>query len=276
MNLGLSLGLPFSRVAGASFVGPLDAYTTNLAGAWSVARRLLSSYEGSLIRIRRSSDDAEQDIGFDGDGALDTAGITSFVGANSAYISKIYTQSGSVDAAQATALNQPLIVSTGTISVLTASIPCAVFDGTNDLLSLTGLTVAGVRAYAVLAKSTGATWNSYGSFLETSADPGATGRLGVVSQSSTSWHTDPVLTAVRKNGSSLSGPGFNMTTVNAAMALGVDTAVPTTGTTNDCCVGAMVGGSAYYLAASITELVAWSTTADRTAFEANQKAYIGL
>lgn len=258
------------------FVGPLDSYTSNLTGAWSVSRRLLTSYTGSLIRIRRSSDDTEQDIGYDGSDMLDTAAITTFVGANSAYIRTIYDQSGnSRDAGTSTTSLQPRIVNAGTLDTLTTGVPCAVWDGTDDTLACASLTAANVKAYSVLMKSTGATWNSYGSPMEVSADGGGTTRLGVMSSGSTSWHTDPTLVAVRKNGSSLSASGFDMTTINAAMCLGVDPNVSSSGATA-LNLGALLGGASYYLAYSCAEIVSWSTVADRTAFEADQKAHIGL
>ena len=50
---------------------PLDSFT-----APTVAfgfRKLLSSYAGSALRIRRVSDNAELDVGFDGSNNFDTA-----------------------------------------------------------------------------------------------------------------------------------------------------------------------------------------------------------
>lgn len=114
--LANGLGLSRTRFSGGpSFVGPLDSYTTNLAQAWSVGRRLLASYEGSLIRIRRSSDNAEQDIGYDVAGDLDTAAITAFVSSNSAYITTIYSQNGGQNLTQSTAAMQMRLVNAGTL-----------------------------------------------------------------------------------------------------------------------------------------------------------------
>jgi len=56
----------------------LDLYP-NAALAYSF-RKLSSSFNGSPIRVRRSSDNAEQDIPFDGSGDLDTANLLAFVG----------------------------------------------------------------------------------------------------------------------------------------------------------------------------------------------------
>ena len=64
------------------------------------------------MRIRRFSDNAEQDINFDSNGDLDTAAITSFVGANSASVVTWYEQSGQVsdwNLVQATTSRQPRI-----------------------------------------------------------------------------------------------------------------------------------------------------------------------
>lgn len=106
--IGTALGLPFAR-SGSSFRGPLDAYASGLAGAWSVSRRLLASYTGPLIRVRRSSDNAEQDIGFISSGLLDTAALTSFVGGGNWFLRWAYNQQGSSgrDIGQSSASNQP-------------------------------------------------------------------------------------------------------------------------------------------------------------------------
>lgn len=62
---------------GSGFTGLLDTYT-GAAAAYSV-RKLSSTYTGDALRVRRSSDDTEQDIGFDGEGNLDTTALTTFV-----------------------------------------------------------------------------------------------------------------------------------------------------------------------------------------------------
>ena len=103
---------------GASFVGPLDDYTSNLRVAHSVARRLLSSYTGPLFRVR-SSAGGEQDIGYGLDGWADTAALASFIGANSGFVTIIYDQSGGVyHQRQTTAAAQMRIVGSGTNDTL--------------------------------------------------------------------------------------------------------------------------------------------------------------
>jgi hypothetical protein len=91
----------------------LDLYPS-AAAAYSV-RKLRSAYTGSAIRVRRSSDNTEQDIGFS-DGNLDTSALTTFVGANNGFVTTWYDQSGNArNMTQSTAADQPQIVVSGTV-----------------------------------------------------------------------------------------------------------------------------------------------------------------
>ena len=86
----------------------LDTYTGAVA-AYSV-RKLDKDYTGSCMRIRRSSDEATQDIGFTSGGDLDTAAIASFVGDAYGYVTAWYDQSGNGNnATQSTSSAQPMI-----------------------------------------------------------------------------------------------------------------------------------------------------------------------
>ena len=122
----------------------------NAKVAYSV-RKLKSNYSGSAIRVRRSSDNAEQDIGFIGVNLDETALIT-FVGSNDGFVVKWYDQSGNLnDAIQTTATNQPKIVDTGTI-IKTNSKPSIKFDGTNDDLKITQFTYSTDYLHTFVAK----------------------------------------------------------------------------------------------------------------------------
>ena len=116
-------------------------------------RRLRSAYTGSAIRVRRSSDNTEQNISFTSDGDLDTAALITFAGSGSAFVTTWYDQSGNArDLTQATTAKQPRIVNTGTVDTLNSK-PCVVFDGTDDSLSSTvvGLYAAGAATLAAVA-----------------------------------------------------------------------------------------------------------------------------
>jgi hypothetical protein len=100
-----------ATIRGALSTLLLDLYPSH--SAWGLSK-LRTSYSGSAIRIRRSSDNVETDIGFSGVD-LDTAAISSFVGSDSAFVRTIYDQEGSNHFTQTTPGNQPRIVNAGTL-----------------------------------------------------------------------------------------------------------------------------------------------------------------
>jgi hypothetical protein len=107
----------------------LDAYP-NAATAYSV-RKLRTLYTGNCIRVRRSSDNVEQNIGFVNN-ELDTASLLSFVGANDGFVTTWFDQSGGAsNLTQTTAANQPRIVSSGTIEVNANGKPAVRFIDTS-------------------------------------------------------------------------------------------------------------------------------------------------
>ena len=112
-------------------------------------RQLRTNYTGPCLRVRRSSDNAEQDIGFAINGVLDTTSLLSFVGANNGRIVTWYDQSGQgLNVAQSTGSSQPTIVSSGSLITQNNS-PAIDFDGSS--WRLTGVT----GAAALLSNATG-------------------------------------------------------------------------------------------------------------------------
>ena len=101
-----------------SQTGLLDDYP-NAAAAYSL-RALNSAYTGPAIRVRRSSDNEEQDINLLYDGSLNTDSLLAFVGAGDGFVTTWYDQSGGVgnNAIQGTASKQPVIVSNGVVNLL--------------------------------------------------------------------------------------------------------------------------------------------------------------
>lgn len=158
--IGIGIGIPFYKAA-SGFEGVLDLYP-NAAVAYSL-RKLRAAYSGSAVRIRRSGDNAETDIGFTTSGDFDTATAQSFCiaggGTQNGYVTTFYDQSGnSKNATNATASQQPIIVSSGAV-VTTGSKPTVQFDGSDDFLSASYrattqiITVLGVQQFLTTANN---------------------------------------------------------------------------------------------------------------------------
>ena len=94
--------------------------------------RKIRTGQTRAIRVRRSSDNAEQDIGFIGD-ELDTVSLLSFVGANNGLVTTWYDQSGNgYNATQTTQAHQPEIVSSGAV-ITDNGKPSVSFNGSHWL-----------------------------------------------------------------------------------------------------------------------------------------------
>lgn len=102
------------RVASSGGGTPLlDAFPGAKSG-YSV-RKLRAAYAGASMRVRRSSDNTEQDIGFDGNGDLDTAALLSFCGAGDGFVRTWYDQANTFNIGITTQSQQAKIVSAGTL-----------------------------------------------------------------------------------------------------------------------------------------------------------------
>jgi hypothetical protein len=86
------------------FTGLLDTYSGATA-AYSL-RLLDKDYAGSAIRVRRASDNTEQDIGFTLAGGLDTSALTTFCTGTDGFIRTWYNQAGATNLVQTTSANQ--------------------------------------------------------------------------------------------------------------------------------------------------------------------------
>jgi len=132
--MSLNLGIIASSRATASAALLLDTYT-GAAAAYSL-RKLRTAYTGAAIRVRRSSDNTETDIGFNGGGGLDTTTLTTFVGVGNGFIVNWYDQSGNSRNLSTFAPNttQPKIVSSGVIETVNSK-PAILGDGVDDILA---------------------------------------------------------------------------------------------------------------------------------------------
>jgi hypothetical protein len=137
------------RAVRGGFVPILDQLGITAAAAYSL--RQVRSAASLACRVRRSSDNAEANIGFTASGDLDTAALLAFVGSGDGFVTTWYDQSGNGrNAAQTTAGGQPQIVSNGVIqtqngrptvaqSLVTQSLPISA--AFTDLTSATGIFV---------------------------------------------------------------------------------------------------------------------------------------
>jgi hypothetical protein len=133
----------------SSFSFLLDDYP-GAAVAYSL-RKLRSAYTGSCIQVRRSSDNATQDINFVNN-VIDQTSLLTFCGGGNGFISIWYDQSGnSKNAIQSTLANQPQIVLSGAI-ISVNSKPALQVDNT-DFLSFTAATVNLRTAFSVIKRT---------------------------------------------------------------------------------------------------------------------------
>ncbi|TRX37771.1 FG-GAP-like repeat-containing protein [Flavobacterium restrictum] len=142
--------------------------TTPAATAYSL-RKLSSTYTGKAIQVRRSSDNTVQDIGFDANGGLDTATLTTFVGSSSGYVAKWYDQS--VNGNEATQTNtalQPRIVNAGVIDKLNNR--PALYFGTANLATAKTTIFDTATSMVGFAKGNSSTPSSLVTKTGTSAD----------------------------------------------------------------------------------------------------------
>ena len=127
MSLGFGLGLEYSKLSGG-FEGLLNKFPGASLGL--SLDKLDKNYTGSAIKVRRSSDNAELDIGFV-DGVLDTASLLTFVGSGDAFVTIIYDQVGSNNMTQTTSSLQGQIVSNGSV-ILKGGKPCIIRSSDNN------------------------------------------------------------------------------------------------------------------------------------------------
>ena len=139
MGLILSLDNSIHSFNRAGFVGLLDEYTGAAAG---YSLRRLSVNTTNVVRVRRSSDNAEDDFTAD---EITDGTLLAWVGntaSDNGFVTTWYDQSGnSNDATQGTAASQPKIVSAGSL-ITSNGYTVIEYDGTDDNLT-TSLTATG-------------------------------------------------------------------------------------------------------------------------------------
>lgn len=104
-------------------------------------RKLRTAYSGACLRVRRASDNAEQDIGFVSD-VIDWASAITFKGGSSLTVVLWYDQSGSNKNFDALADSRE--------PVLDTSLELINFDGSDDLFRAASVDLSGTAAISVL------------------------------------------------------------------------------------------------------------------------------
>ena len=136
MGIGIpmvNLGLGGGGGGGTSFL--LDDYPNTNGHSYSL--RQLSSTVTSVVRVRRSSDNTEQDFQAT---EITNGNLATFCGNSEGFVAKWYDQSGSSDVLNFTALQQPKIFVEDGVGGYEVSLengkPCMVFDGVDDSLQV--------------------------------------------------------------------------------------------------------------------------------------------
>jgi len=128
MNLGFGLGLQYSKLSGGGLEGMLNKFPGASLGL--SLDKLDKNYTGSSINVRRSSDNAQLDIGFV-KGVIDTESLLDFVGSGNGFVSIIYEQIAGNNFIQNTASLQGQIVSNGSV-ILKGGKPCIIRSVDDD------------------------------------------------------------------------------------------------------------------------------------------------
>jgi N-acetylneuraminic acid mutarotase len=128
--------------------------------------KLIPSYSGSCIRIERSSDNTQQDIGFDVNGYLDVATILSFVGIGNGKVVTFYDQSGNGYDWTAAFADAPIICTSGAMN-LENGIAAMACNGTMQMSLASPLSMGTTHSFHVVCNMTayssilGAPGNNY-------------------------------------------------------------------------------------------------------------------
>lgn len=263
-------------------------------GAWSI-HHVAAVYAGKCMRVRRSSDNSETDIGFNGTD-WDTDALLAFAGVDSAYVTRWYDQSGnSRDFVQATAANQPRVVNAG---VLDTNGPW--FDGTTDTMSYAGAFLYAAGEATVAAVISGDSWvsgkgASTGHILAESNSAETTGRYIPLSRGSSSGNehraaayviTDAGTTVMTNYKGNMFDSGLHQMTFlddgdstllrgdGASGAAVAYTRATTTVNTLNLAARLHSGGAATFFQGHIPEVLAWGeefSLTDAGKVESNQK-----
>jgi hypothetical protein len=243
---------------------------TPASAAFSL-RLLSTAYTGKAVQVRRSTDNALQDIGFAAGGGLDTAALKTFIGSANGYVNKWYDQSGNGnDATQTgTISNQPRLVNAGVVD-RSNNRPAVVWDNATGAQVLTIANSVTIWSFVSTRKIT----TNPGSY-QTLVSVNSTGDFSFRFYGYTNFNSNDfcIYTAAPSayfvNGVQVATPVISRTHLLSAASLNAHTTA-SIGIGTSFLNRSMTNGS------NVSELVLFPTaisTADRVSAEASEAAY---
>ena len=180
------------EIAAVRYTPPTGLLADYPGASAAYSLRNLINTTTSVVRVRRSNDNTEQDFTST---EITDGTLTTFTGANDGFVAVWYDQSGnSNNSAQATATTQPKLVSSGVV-ILDNGLPAIDYDASgSDYLSLTSR-ISDVRSVFQV-------WNA-------EADTGANTQFILGDSSNYNYHTGTGNNILNNNASSSVSQGAN-------------------------------------------------------------------
>ena len=233
-------------------------------------RKLLAAFSGNAVRVRRSSDNQESNIGFTATGDFDEAALKTFAGSGNAFVTIWYDQSGNgKNMIQTNTGYQPQILFNGNLKYINNR-PTLDFYGNKGVIYNASTKMASA---SVVIKSEYTYWPSYHAILD------GGGRIGgLLENGNNNFHGNQWPAALWKNGTSI-GTSSSLAPTNSPMVVSFTSQIAASnGNVGGLCIGNydLGGGGGAILQ---TEAIAFATTvsaADRQKVEVNQGSYYGI
>ncbi len=252
------------------------------AAAYSL-RLLDTDYAGSAIRVRRASDNAEQDIGFDGNGDLDTTALATFCSGTDGFVKVWYDQAGANDATQTTTTAQPKIYDSATGVVTENSQPAI---APTSLFGLpTGVTSLSDASFFIAGINTPApTAGANTRFVSSYAGTGALAANAFIIRTSSGNYQFNTSTAIATTASALNENVLLAAFKNGAnISIGKNGGALGTATTSSTITAQIylfddAGGTVFDGARGLNEIIIYSSdqSANRTGIESNINTYYSI
>ncbi len=272
-------GTSWTNMVGGHALVPLLLNQLNNTPNAAYSTRLLSStYSGNAIKVRRSSDNTESDIGFNTNGELNETALISFVGGGDGFVTVWYDQSGNANhVINNTIGTQPQIVFSGTVYKMNGKPAIKGSASQNTRLTTASSVTATINEYSVVGQSTS---TSYPTFFQQA--PGvSTIRFNPSGQIQALTYND--LTGMT-SGSSLTSSSLSIFTADFSLGyifangnLVAGSGTPQIAQSNTNYYSLFNNpGNAQPLDGAMSELILFSTTVNRALLESNQGAYYSI